>query len=165
VAASRTDETRRGRGFRSAASLVERRIRDAGQTRGFLVTRLITHWAEIVGDDLARLARPANVSHRRGIGGTLSLLCSGSAAPMVQMQIPRIIEKVNACYGYAAISHVRVTQTAPEGFAEPAVAFRADPPAAPRPDVEAPGAAEGVLDPELREALQTLAANVRARRR
>lgn len=164
MATVRSDETRRGRGFRSAASLVERRIRDAGQARGFLVARLVTHWAEIVGEELARLARPANVSHKRGIGGTLTLLCSGSAAPVVQMQIPRIIDKVNACYGYAAISHVRVTQTAPEGFAEPAAPFRRASPTEIAPDAGDAGVTEGVNDPELREALQTLAANVRARR-
>ena len=110
---------RRGRGFRTAASLVERRIRDAGQARGFSVMRLLTHWAEIVGEDLARMSRPGKVSHGRGFGATLTLVCSGAAAPLVQMQAPRIVERVNACYGYRAISHVRVTQTAAEGFAEP----------------------------------------------
>ncbi len=155
---------RRGRGFRSAASLVEKRIRDAGQARGFSVMRLLTHWPEIVGGDLAKIARPGKVSRGKGFGATLTLVCSGSAAPLVQMQAPRIIEKVNACYGYAAISHIRVTQTAPDGFSEPHQEFDHSQPIDPALDMEAREAAEGVADPELREALRTLARNVLSRR-
>lgn len=155
---------RRGRGFRTAASLVEKRIRDAGQARGFSVMRMLTHWPEIVGTDLARISRPSNVSYGKGLGATLTLVCSGAAAPLVQMQGPRIIEKVNACYGYAAISHVRIVQTAPDGFDEPP----AGPPLAPKinPEVKARAddLAQDVSDPELREALRTLACNVFQRR-
>lgn len=155
---------RRGRGFRTAASLVEKRIRDAGKARGFPVMRLLTHWPEIVGEDLARISRPGKVTHGKGFGATLTLVCPGSAAPLVQLQAPRIVEKVNACYGYAAISHVRVAQTAPDGFAEPQAGFDHAPPSDPKLDAKARDVAEGVTDPELREALQTLARNVLSRR-
>ena len=37
---------------------------------------------------------------------------------MVQMQLPKLRERVNACYGYNAISRILLTQTAPTGFAE-----------------------------------------------
>jgi hypothetical protein len=162
--ATATGKQRRGRGFRTAASLVERRIRDAGQARGFAVTRLLTHWPEIVGEDLARISRPGKFSYGKGFGATLTLICNGAAAPLVQMQAPRIVEKVNACYGYAAISHVRVAQTAPDGFAEPGAEFHHAPPADPALDARARDAADGVGDPDLREALQTLARNVLSRR-
>ncbi len=163
MATIHSEGRRRGRGFRSAASLVEKRIRDAGQARGFSTMRLLTHWPEIVGEDLARIARPGKVSRGKGFGATLTLVCSGSAAPLVQMQGPRIVEKVNACYGYAAISHVRVTQTAPDGFAEPQQVFDPTPPPDPAIDTKAQEAAHGVADPELREALRTLARNVLSR--
>ncbi|MBM9593463.1 DUF721 domain-containing protein [Roseitranquillus sediminis] len=154
---------RRGRGFRAAASLVEDRVRKAGESRGFAVMRLLTRWPEIVGPDLAQLARPGKVSYGRGFGATLTLVCSGSAAPMVQMQAPRIVERVNACYGYAAISRIKVTQTAPEGFAEAQALFQ--PERRPDPQVErhAASVAEGVADPELRAALEALARNVLTR--
>lgn len=154
---------RRGRGFRTAASLAERRIREAGQARGFPVLRLLTHWSEIVGDELARLSRPGKISHGRGFGATLTLVCSGAAAPLVQMQARRIIDKVNGCYGYAAISHVRVVQTSPEGVAEPQASFRQEAAADPALEERASAVAGGVADPELREALQTLARNVLSR--
>ena len=39
------------------------------------------------------------------------------------MQLPTIIERVNACYGYSAISKIRITQTAPVGFNQDQKAF------------------------------------------
>jgi hypothetical protein len=143
---------------------VEPRIRDAGQARGFSVMRLLTHWAEIVGEDLARVSRPGKVARGQGTGATLTLVCTGAAAPLVQMQAQRILERVNACYGYAAIARVRIAQTAPDGFAEPRAEFRHAPPPDPAADERAGEAAEGVADPELREALRTLARNVLSRR-
>lgn len=161
--AATTGPARRGRGFRTAASLVERRIRDAGQARGFSATRLLTHWAEIVGADIARMARPAKVTRARGGGGaTLSLVCSGAAAPLIEMQAPRIVDRVNACYGYAAIARIRVVQTAPDGFAEPTTEFR-HAAADPEIDRRARDAAAGITDDGLREALGALARNVLSR--
>ena len=155
---------RRGRGFRTASSLVEQRIRGVGQARGFSVMRLLTHWPEIVGEDLARLSRPGKVSQSNGFGATLTLVCAGAAAPLVQMQARRIVDKVNACYGYAAISHVRIVQTAPDGFAEPVAEFRHAPPPDPAVDAKVRDAAAGIDNPELREALSALARNVLSRR-
>ena len=164
MAVTGTRGHRRGRGFRSAATLVERRVRDAGQSRGFAVMRLLTHWPEIVGEELARMSRPGKVSHGKGFGATLTLICQGAAAPLVQMQASRIVDKVNACYGYSAISHVRVVQTAAEGFAEPRAEYRAAPRRDPAVEAEADDAAADVADPELREALRMLARNVLSRR-
>ncbi len=110
---------RRRRGFEPASGLLRDRIREAGETRGFAVSRLLTHWAEVVGEDIAAVARPIKMGYGRdGFGATLSLLTTGSAAPILQMQLPKIRDRVNACYGYNAISRVTITQTAPSGFAE-----------------------------------------------
>ena len=35
-------------GFSRAAALMQTRIRSASEKRGFAVTRLLTHWAEVV---------------------------------------------------------------------------------------------------------------------
>lgn len=164
--------SRRMKGFEPAASLVAERIRTAGASRGFAVARILTHWAEIVGPDIARMARPAKLGHsaRRGegpLGATLTLLVSSAHAPVVQMQIPRIIERVNACYGHAAISRITLTQTTARtgatGFAEPAPAFAPAPPADPAVAAQAAAASEGVQDDGLRAALERLAAQVLAR--
>ena len=160
---------RRMRGFERASGLLQSHIRRVGESRGFAVSRLLTHWAEIVGEETARSARPVKVSYSRGgLGATLTVLTTGAQAPMLQADLPRIRDKVNACYGYAAISRIRITQTAPTGFAEGQLVF--DPAPAPRParpDAKVAGqaraAARDIADHDLRGALESLALNVLSR--
>ncbi len=156
---------KRGRGFARAATLVQSRVRSASEGRGFAETRLLTHWAEIVGEATAQSAQPVNVTYGKGgMGATLTLLTTGAMAPMLDMQREQIREKVNACYGYRAISRVRITQTAPTGFAEGRAAFTQAPkaPAKPDPQVLAQAAevSRDVASDDLRMALEALATNV-----
>jgi hypothetical protein len=153
------------RGFARAASLMQTRIRKASEERGFAVTRLLTHWAEVVGEATAQVATPVNVSYGKGgIGATLTLLTTGPQAPILEMQKEQIREKVNACYGYRAISRVRITQTAPTGFAEGRVAFTPAPVSAKTPDPTVQSAAKDLSSPvksdELRAALTALGTHV-----
>lgn len=159
---------RRNRGFEAAGHLLDSRIKKAGASRGFALTRLLTRWEEIVGIDLATMAQPVEISHTRssGLGATLTLLTSGAQAPLLEMEKPKILEKVNACYGYRAISRVRITQTAATGFAEAQARFTGTPPAPPAQMPQAPApdpVAEGVSDTGLRSALERLGQNIRAR--
>ena len=160
---------RRRRGFEQTAGLLQTRIRQVGEKRGFAVARLLTHWAEIVGEETARIARPVKVGYGQGgFGATLTLLTTGAQAPMLQADLPRIRERVNACYGYAAIARVRITQTAPTGFAEGQATFThgpapAKPPKDPAKAEAARKVAAPVHDDALRHALQTLAENVLSR--
>ncbi len=158
--------SRRKRGFEPAGGLLKDRIRTAGEARGFAVSRLLTHWAEVVGTDLAAMTRPVKIGYSKGgFGGTLTLLVQSVQAPMVQMQLPAMVEKVNACYGFRAISRIHLTQTAPLGFAEGQAEFAHAPKetAAPAPDpaIEraAADAALGVRDDGLRDALEALTRN------
>ena len=153
------------RGFSRASTLMQGRIRKASEERGFAVTRLLTHWAEVVGDATAQIATPVNVSYGKGgMGATLTLLTTGAQAPMLEMQKEQIREKVNACYGYRAISRVRITQTAPTGFAEGRVAFAAAPKVKKAPDPAVQSAAktlsENIQSEDLRAALAALGENV-----
>ena len=161
--------TRRLRGFEAASGLLKEPIRTVGETRGFTVAKLFTHWAAIVGEDLAACTRPIKVGYgREGLGATLTVLTQASHAPVLQMELPRIKDRVNACYGYAAIARITITQTAAMGFAEgqavfaPAAAKRET---APDPAVQAAAIAraEGIRDSTLRAALETLAQNVLSR--
>ena len=153
------------RGFSRAATLMQSSIRKASEERGFAVTRLLTHWAEVVGQGTAQIATPVNVSYSKGgMGATLTLLTTGAQAPMLEMQKEQIREKVNACYGYRAISRVRITQTAPTGFAEGRVAFAHAPKVQKSPDPAVTSAAktlsEDIQSNDLRQALTALGANV-----
>ncbi|WP_227754211.1 DUF721 domain-containing protein [Stagnihabitans tardus] len=157
--------SRRMRGFEAAGQLLTSRIRAAGETRGFAVARLLTAWDEIAGD-AAPMTRPVKVGYgREGLGGTLTLLVQTAHAPMVQMLIPKLIERVNAAYGYAAISRIILTQTAASGFAEGQTPFQA-PKRAPDPVVveKAQDLAAPVHDEGLRSALELLGRNILTRR-
>lgn len=158
--------TRRNRGFEGAGKLVAPQIRKVGETRGFAVSRLLTHWAEIAGAEIAAQCRPVRISYGKGgMGATLTLLTTGAAGPMLQMRLPALREKVNACYGYNAIARITLTQTAPMGFSEGQAQFA--PQRAPQkhslpPELRARAqdVAQGVGDDSLRAALERLAGNV-----
>ena len=159
---------RRKRGFEPAAGLLRAQIKSASESRGFSDSRVLTHWAEIVGDEIARIARPVKISYRRdAFGASLTLLTTGAAAPLLEMQKPKIRERVNACFGYSAISRIVITQTAPTGFAEGQAAFAPAPVAPARPDPaivqKATDAAASVRDETLRQALEALGQNILTR--
>jgi hypothetical protein len=160
----------RMRGFEPAFGLMKDAVRTAGESRGFAVARLLTHWAEVAGEEMARKTRPVKIGYGKGsMGATLTLLVKAAEAPMVQMALPVLKERVNAVYGYAAINHIHLTQTAATGFAEGQAEFTPAPKAAkaadPATQAKAHAVAEGVADPSLRSALEQLAQNILTRPR
>lgn len=186
---TKTPDSRRMRGFESAGGLVRTPVRKVAETRGFAVTRLLTHWDEVAGPDLAPICRPDRIGYgREGLGATLRLLAPGAAAPLVEMQREALRERINALYGYNAIARITVTQTSQSGLAgslagnmanelaEPAAAF-AHKPRAEGSNIALPSdktlervrrvaqdMAADVGDSSLRDALTDLAASVMARR-
>ncbi|MFV0493236.1 MAG: DUF721 domain-containing protein [Pseudorhodobacter sp.] len=161
---------RRMRGFEPASGLLKDRIRKAGESRGFAVTRLLTAWPEIVGEATARMTRPVKIGYGKGgLGASLTLLVQSAHAPMVQMQLPQIREKVNACYGYNAVARILLTQTSATGFAEGQAEFlhapKPDQPPAPDPEIRAAAtkAGAGVTDDGLRRALENITQNFLSR--
>ncbi|MDF1718880.1 MAG: DciA family protein [Antarcticimicrobium sp.] len=159
------------RGFKRTATLLNEQIRRAGESRGFAVTRVLTHWAEIAGPEIAAIARPVKIGYgRTGFGATLTVLTTGAQAPMLEMQKDRLRERVNAAYGYNAISRVRITQTAPTGFSDGQARFEAPAPvqpAEPSPEIcrDATQTAGDVADDGLRAALERLGRNVLSKQR
>lgn len=156
---------RRRRGFEPAAKLLSQRVQKAAEGRGFAVSRLLTHWPEIAGEALAAMTRPVRISHGRGaLGATLTLLTTGATAPLVEMQLPQLRERVNACYGYNAIQKIVLTQTAASGFAEGRASFThaAPQPAPPSPqsNARAQGIAARFDDPDLASAMARLTLNL-----
>ncbi len=158
------------KGFARSSTLLQDRIRKTSESRGFAESRLLTQWTEIVGEDIAAIARPVKVGYGRGgMGATLTLLTTGAQAPMLEMQKEQLRAKVNGVYGYNAISRITITQTAPTGFADGQVSFqhRAPKPVPRAPDpetlAEARRIAAPVADAGLRAALEALAQNVLSR--
>lgn len=159
------EASRRNRGFEPAAKLVMAQIKSPAERRGFAEARLITQWREIMGPEFADIARPVKLSHGRdGFGATLVLLTSGAHAPILEMRKEDIRTKVNAAYGYNAVSKISLTQTAGQSLARDFIAPR------PRPELpqeaieivnaKAKAAAAHITDEGLRDALERLAQRV-----
>ena len=154
-------------GFKRTSALLQKRIRTASQTRGFAQSRLLTQWVEIVGHDIATIARPVKIGYaKHGLGATLTVLTTGAQAPMLEMQKESLRQKVNTVYGYNAISRITITQTAPSGFSEGQANFehnqKPEPQTAPDPKAKAKAKAWAapVGDMSLRTALEVLGQNI-----
>ena len=155
------------KGFKRTDGILSGQIRRASETRGFAQSRLLTQWVEIAGADIAAISNPVEVSYGRGgMGATLTLLTTGANAPILEMQKEQLRTKVNAVYGYNAISRVRITQTAATGFAEGQVDFAHKAKADTKPQIDpatrtrAAQSAKDVADDGLRAALERLGANI-----
>ena len=158
---------KRQSGFQRTSTLVEQKLRAVGESRGFAITRLLTHWSDIVGTEVSNISIPVKVSYaQKGFGATLVILTTGAQAQMLEMQLPVIREKVNACYGYNAIARIRITQTAPIGFSEGQLQFKTkkvkDTETAPCPKtaIKVAAIAETIKDDELRAALSDFGKNI-----
>ncbi|MEO1551746.1 MAG: DUF721 domain-containing protein [Pseudomonadota bacterium] len=151
-------------GFAQTGGLLAKRIAGAAQARGFAQMRLVTQWAEIVGAELAALCTPERVSFGKGgMGGTLTVRTTGALAPAVDMSRETLRARVNTCYGYNAISRIRIQQVGHMGFAEPQRPFQPKsqaPQATPRTSRDT----QAVVDAELRAALELLGGHVARRR-
>ncbi len=85
----------------------------------------------------------------------LTLLVDGAHAPLIQHLTPMIVEKVNCFFGYAAINRIVFRQGKP-----PAPAARPErPQLRPVPKELGEGLRE-IADPELRQCLESLAAQI-----
>ena len=156
------NKKRRKRGFKSASSLLQKQIQKASETRGFAVSKILTNWTEIIGSDLAKIAKPVKVNYgREGFGAGLVLLTNSANAPMVQAQSKQIIDRVNGVYGYNAISRVRITQIDPNELIEEK---NEDSASFGKPTeldkTKAKDEVTGIIDDSLNEALRLLGANI-----
>lgn len=162
-------DDRRHRGFHHAGNLVAPRLAAAAKRLGFTEARLLTHWAEIAGPEIASATRPVKMTRPRAAGspsggGTLTIQADGARAPEVQMMLPALKARVNAALGWPAVAHIRVTQSR-AGFAEPPQPIRpAPPPLDPARLQPLLADASSIGDEGLRGALETLARNVLSRR-
>ena len=141
-----------------AGSLLSKQIGRVAESRGFAHARLLTEWEAIVGAEIARLVTPLKVGYsKRDLGATLHVTVRPGAAPEVQMQERLICERVNTCYGYNAVTRLRIVSAGPPQKPLPKGRLRKPMPPAP-PEVRAKTAATlaDVKDPALRRALEAL---------
>jgi len=126
---------------------------------GFVQSSIVSRWSEIVGERYARVSSPESIRFPAGkrAAGVLTLLVDGAHAPLIQHLTPMIVDRVNRFFGYAAINRIVFRQ----GKA-PAPAERPQrPELRPVPKELGEGLRE-IADPELRQCLESLAAQIAA---
>jgi len=126
---------------------------------GFVQSSIVSRWSEIVGERYARVSSPESIRFPAGkrAAGVLTLLVDGAHAPLIQHLTPMIVDRVNRFFGYAAINRIVFRQG--KAPAPPATAGR--PELRPVPKELGEGLRE-IADPELRQCLESLAAQIAA---
>jgi hypothetical protein len=142
----------------------------AARARGFATTALLSDWPAIAGRELAQFTMPDRVvwprrrdeetdgakRGHRAEGATLVLRIEGPRAIEVQHWAGQILERVNAYFGYRAVTEMRFLQ------APIARSPKRAPGRAPLPAYALPESVD-IKDAGLRGALSRLGAATRAR--
>ena len=94
------------------STMIDPIIGPTAKARGFAIERIISHWHDIVGD-MSSWCRPDAVSFPRDsrTDGTLKLQIASGRGPQAQAMSDVIIDRVNANFGYRAISRISLVQT------------------------------------------------------
>jgi hypothetical protein len=155
------------RGAKALAEFMPRIIGDALAARGLGEASLVADWPAIVGESIARYARPIQLlwpprAARRDpeaqLGAsTLILRVDGAFALEAQHNAAIIVARVNQHLGWRCVEKIAFRQ----GPLPPIKQKRAPAPSpSPEAEAEASGAASGVEDEALRAALTRLGARV-----
>jgi hypothetical protein len=148
---------------RPLAELVAPALGDVFARQGFAASELVTHWPEIVGDEVAACAEPLKLQWppRRDPDelseATLILRVEGPAAIEVQHAGDVILERVNRFLGWRAVGRLSLRQ-APLRRRPPR---RAPPPPDPARQAQVAAGLRDIADEGLRAALARLGAAVR----
>ena len=155
----------RKHGFKKASVLLKKNIQKASESRGFAQSRVLTHWSEIVGEEISSVSIPTKVSYKTdSLGATLTILTSGSSGPVLEMQKEFIRTKINAVYGYNAVQKIKITQSSPLALIHKNEKPQSVNSKKNKPKVEISTSLEKAVneidDKNLRQALEELAINV-----
>ncbi|MEM0899212.1 MAG: DciA family protein [Pseudomonadota bacterium] len=148
-------------------NLVSRGMNDLLHARTGMTGDLISQWRTIAGDELADHCAPIKLkwarraSHAVGDAAekpaTLIVSASGVWALKVQHSTGEIIARVNAYFGYAAISRIAIEQRGPAKNKQIPIAKQRT---SPRPSARVTDQVSDIRDPELRETLARLGAAI-----
>ena len=168
-----SDEVKQGKGpmskprktrtnkMKRLSTMIDPMIAPSAKARGFALGRIVSHWHDIVGD-VSSWCRPDAVSFppNSRTDGTLRLQIATGRGPQAQAMSDVIIDRVNANFGYRAISRISLVQT----LATPAQLASSKPGPQPNQDWHdiwtLDDKLKDVKSPELRSALRRLGSPV-----
>lgn len=79
--------------------------------KGFRNHRIITHWKEIIGEELAYQIKPIQIVHRKDGKGTLRLKVTPAMAFRIHHMQSMIIDRVNTYFGEKSIERLSLEQS------------------------------------------------------
>ena len=141
------------------STMIDPMIASSARARGFTIGRILSQWPDIVGE-VASWCRPDAVAFPRDsrTDGTLRLQIALGRGPQAQAISQVIIDRVNANFGYQAISRISLVQTLVD---QPASPPPASTPATEPLDIwTLDDKLKDVKSPELRAALRRLGSPV-----
>ena len=102
------------------STMIDPMIAPSASARGFTIVRVLSQWPDIVGE-MASWCRPDAVAFPRDsrTDGTLKLQIASGRGPQAQAMSQAIIDRINANFGYQAISRISLVQTLVEQSASP----------------------------------------------
>jgi hypothetical protein len=147
---------------RPLADLVAPCLGEAFARQGFAASRIVTHWREIVGEDIAAHAEPIKLQWPRGDAeeaepATLVLRVEGPAALEIQHLSDVLLERVNRFFGWRAVGRLALRQAPLTRRPDGETRMAPDAAAAAR----VAGGLGGFADEDLRQALGRLGAAVK----
>jgi hypothetical protein len=165
---------RPARSLKTVGSFLPGLTAQAFKKFGFSTAHLVVDWPAIAGKDLAAVSAPERLKwpprpasgaeeaepepERGRRGATLVLRVEGARALDIQYKRQQILERINAYFGYAAVSDLRLVQAPLQAPAAGAGRGRAAAPTrAVVPDLD------GIPDAALREALIRMGSRLSAR--
>jgi len=83
--------------------------------RGFSGADILESWADIVGPDLAKGVKPEKLMFEgtsRSQGTLVVKTAGGAFAMLFEHQKRRVLERINAFFGYPAVAHIKMIQGA-----------------------------------------------------
>jgi hypothetical protein len=87
----------------------------ANKKFGFSEPHILNYWPDIVGERLASYASPEKLSRPRqrdqyAQGGVLTIRVSGPLGLDIQHMEPQILERINAYYGFQAVTRLHIVR-------------------------------------------------------
>ncbi len=140
----------------------------AFERKYILLGRIVTNWAEIVGEELAARVQPVTVRYRRdGKAGkdsdknrihvSLDIAASSPDAAIMHYQTDLLLERMNLLFGERLIHAIRFVHVQANA---PAPAFRTRKPLTEKEKNHLSGMLEGIPDADLKDRLSSLGAGI-----
>ena len=159
---SATGKDQRRPGLRAVAAAMPAVTRRLFKRRGFAQADILTQWPAIVGDLLAGYCVPERLNWPRdpdrSDGATLRIRVASSWAPQLAHLQPIVLDRVNAYFGYKAVTRLAIVH----GRVRPPVAAKQTRrrPLTPAEEGKLNDLLADIDDPDLRQALKRLGSTI-----